>query len=194
MEATPFLRRFLAAALAVAFMGAVAAPALAGQVAEVFYLEGASETPGRYFASGDSLRLDVRPPGPGGSRGQGSIIVHLKKKRWYWLEHGKKQYQQLPLKPGQIPGFWLLAEARRQARDLGPCKVSGRQCRKYLLPGPAGNYFLWISPLTPWPLRIFGGPLFMELRHLESKRLKASLFKVPKDYRQQDGLIKPALP
>ncbi|MBW2603243.1 MAG: DUF4412 domain-containing protein [Deltaproteobacteria bacterium] len=152
---------------------------------------------GKIFLKGDNLRQEMN------IGGEKQITIFRKDKGVVWiLMPGQMMYMEMPagsqknmapVDPGEL-------EKMGKKKYLGKEKVDGYMCSKYhyTFHDPSmGVSTYWISEKLNFPVKMEmdgpSGPMVMEYRNIQEKRMPDSLFNIPSGYQKMSMPMMPGM-
>ena len=155
-------------------------------------------TNGKVFVKGENLRQEMN------MGGQNQIMIFQKEKGVVWiLMPGQKMYMEMAAGGEQSMAPPTLEEMEKMGdkKYLGEEKVNGYKCKKfsYTSNDPSvGTTTMWISKKLNFPIKTemegSSGPMSMEYKNIQEKKLPESLFKIPAGYQKMSMPSMPNIP
>jgi len=155
-------------------------------------------TNGKVFVKGENLRQEMT------MGGQNQIMIFQKDKGVVWvLMPDLKMYMEMPAggQQNMAPPTPEEMEKIGDKKDLGEEKVNGYKCKKYRYTSndpSVGNTTMWISKKLNFPIKTemdgSSGPMSMEYKNIQEKKLPDSLFKIPAGYQKMSMPSMPNMP
>lgn len=155
-------------------------------------------TNGKVFVKGENLRQEMN------MGGQNQIMIFQKDKGVVWiLMPGQKMYMEMAAGGEQSMAPPTLEEMEKMGdkKYLGEEKVNGYKCKKfsYTSNDPSvGTTTMWISKKLNFPIKTemegSSGPMSMEYKNIQEKKLPESLFKIPAGYQKMSMPSMPNIP
>lgn len=155
-------------------------------------------TNGKVFVKGENLRQEMN------MGGQNQIMIFQKEKGVVWiLMPGQRMYMEMAAGGEQSMAPPTLEEMEKMGdkKYLGEEKVNGYKCKKfsYTSNDPSvGTTTMWISKKLNFPIKTemegSSGPMSMEYKNIQEKKLPESLFKIPAGYQKMSMPSMPNMP
>lgn len=155
-------------------------------------------TNGKVFVKGENLRQEMN------MGGQNQIMIFQKEKGVVWiLMPGQRMYMEMAAGGEQSMAPPTLEEMEKMGdkKYLGEEKVNGYKCKKfsYTSNDPSvGTTTMWISKKLNFPIKTemegSSGPMSMEYKNIQEKKLPESLFKIPAGYQKMSMPSMPNIP
>ncbi len=155
-------------------------------------------TNGKVFVKGENLRQEMN------MGGQNQIMIFQKEKGVVWiLMPGQNMYMEMAAGGEQSMAPPTLEEMEKMGdkKYLGEEKVNGYKCKKfsYTSNDPSvGTTTMWISKKLNFPIKTemegSSGPMSMEYKNIQEKKLPESLFKIPAGYQKMSMPSMPNIP
>jgi outer membrane lipoprotein-sorting protein len=155
-------------------------------------------TNGKVFVKGENLRQEMT------MGGQNQIMIFQKDKGVALvLMPEMKMYMEIPAGGQQdmAPPTPEEMENMAEKKYLGQEKVNGYKCKKYLFTPrdpSVGTTTMWISNKLNFPIKTemksSSGPMSMEYKNIQEKKLPDSLFKIPAGYQKMSMPMMPKMP
>ena len=155
-------------------------------------------TNGKVFVKGENLRQEMN------MGGQNQIMIFQKEKGVVWiLMPGQRMYMEMAAGGEQSMAPPTLEEMEKMGdkKYLGEEKVNGYKCKKfsYTSNDPSvGTITMWISKKLNFPIKTemegSSGPMSMEYKNIQEKKLPESLFKIPDGYQKMSMPSMPNIP
>ena len=155
-------------------------------------------TNGKVFVKGENLRQEIN------MGGQNQIMIFQKEKGVVWiLMPGQRMYMEMTAggEQNMAPPTPEEMEKMGDKKYLGEEKVNGYKCKKfrYTSNDPSvGTTTMWISKKLNFPIKTemegSSGPMSMEYKNIQEKKLPESLFKIPAGYQKMSMPSMPNMP
>ena len=155
-------------------------------------------TNGKVFVKGENLRQEMN------MGGQNQIMIFQKEKGVVWiLMPGQRMYMEMAAGGEQSMAPPTLEEMEKMGdkKYLGEEKVNGYKCKKfsYTSNDPSvGTTTMWISKKLNFPIKTemegSSGPMSMEYKNIQEKKLPESLFEIPAGYQKMSMPSMPNIP
>ncbi len=155
-------------------------------------------TNGKVFVKGENFRQEMN------MGGQNQIMIFQKDKGVVWiLMPGQRMYMEMAAGGQQniAPTTPEEMEKMGDKKYLGKEKVNGYKCKKYRYTSndpSVGTTTMWISKKLNFPIKTemksSSGPMSMEYKNIQEKKLPDSLFKIPAGYRKMSMPSMPNMP
>ena len=155
-------------------------------------------TNGKVFVKGENLRQEMN------MGGQNQIMIFQKEKGVVWiLMPGQRMYMEMAAGGEQSMAPPTLEEMEKMGdkKYLGEEKVNGYKCKKfsYTSNDPSvGTTTMWISKKLNFPIKTemegSSGPMSMEYKNIQEKKLPESLFEIPAGYQKMSMPSMPNMP
>lgn len=155
-------------------------------------------TNGKVFVKGENLRQEMN------MGGQNQIMIFQKDKGVVWiLMPGQRMYMEMAAGGQQNMATPTPEEMEKMGdkKDLGEEKVNGYKCKKYRYTSndpSVGTTTMWISKKLNFPIKTemegSSGPMSMEYKNIQEKKLPESLFKIPAGYQKMSMPSMPNMP
>ena len=177
----------------------IAAPSHAGEFsADMIQKSPMGNSEGKVFVKGENLRQEMN------IGGEKQIMIFQKDKGIVWvLMPELKMYMEMtaggqqnmaPPTPGEM-------EKMGDKKYLGEEKVNGYKCKKYRYTSndpSVGTTTMWISKKLNFPIKTemegSSGPMSMEYKNIQEKKLPESLFEIPAGYQKMSMPSMPNMP
>lgn len=155
-------------------------------------------TNGKVFVKGENLRQEMT------MGGQNQIMIFQKDKGVALvLMPEMKMYMEIPAGGQQdmAPPTPEEMEKMGDKKYLGEEKMNGYKCKKYRFTPrdpSVGTTTMWISNKLNFPIKTemksSSGPMSMEYKNIQEKKLPDSLFKIPAGYQKMSMPMMPKMP
>ena len=155
-------------------------------------------TKGKVFVKGENFRHEMT------MGGEKQIMIFQKDKGVVWvLMPQLKMYMEMTAGGQQdmAPPTPEEMEKMGDKKYLGEEKVNGYKCKKYRYTSKdpsVGTTTMWISKKLNFPIKTemegSSGPMSMEYKNIQEKKLPESLFKIPAGYQKMSMPSMPNMP
>jgi len=155
-------------------------------------------TNGKVFVKGENFRQEMN------MGGQKQIMIFQKEKGIVWvLMPQLKMYMEMTAGGQQdmSPPTPEEMEKMGEKKYLGEEKVNGYKCKKYrYTPNDksVGTSTMWISKKINFPIKTemegSSGPMIMEYKNIQEKKISDSLFNIPAGYKKMSMPSMPNMP
>lgn len=139
-----------------------------------------------YYADGEKMRQEIGSPVT-------SVHINRPDKRISWvLTPGVRSYAKAGLREGdRLPTSWAMGPAEVAkwpgVRKVGTEKCNGLVCDKYQVKHAGGGMTFWFARHVPIPIRMVRDTMTLDLKNVKREPQPASLFEIPKGYREESG-------
>ena len=155
-------------------------------------------TNGKVFVKGEKFRQEMN------MGGQNHIMIFQKDKGVVWvLMPQQKMYMEMSAggQQNMAPATPEDMEKMGDKKYLGEEKVNGYKCKKYRYTSSdpsVGTTTMWISKKLNFPIKTemkgSSGPMSMEYKNIQEKKLPDSLFNIPAGYQKMSMPSMPKMP
>ena len=155
-------------------------------------------TNGKVFVKGENFRQEMN------MGGQNQIMIFQKEKGVVWiLMPGQRMYMEMAAggEQNMAPPTPEEMEKMGDKKYLGEEKVNGYKCKKYSYTSndpSVGTTTMWISKKLNFPIKTemegSSGPMSMEYKNIQEKKLPDSLFNIPAGYQKMSMPSMPNMP
>ncbi|MFH1935104.1 MAG: DUF4412 domain-containing protein [Pseudomonadota bacterium] len=177
----------------------IAAPSHAAEFsADMIQKSPMGNSEGKVFVKGENLRHEIN------MGGQNQIMIFQKDKGVVWiLMPEQRMYMEMAAggQQNMAPPTPEEMEKMGDKKYLGEEKVNGYICKKYRYTSndpSVGNTTMWISKKLNLPIKTemegSSGPMSMEYKNIQEKKLPDSLFKIPAGYQKMSMPKMPGMP
>ena len=177
----------------------ISAPSHAGEFsADMIQKSPMGNSEGKVFVKGENLRQEMT------MGGQNQIMIFQKDKGVALvLMPDLKMYMEMPAggQQNMAPATPEEMDKMGDKKYLGEEKVNGYKCKKYRYTSndpSVGPTTMWISKKLNFPIKTemegSSGPMSMEYKNIQEKKIPDSLFKIPAGYRKMSMPSMPKMP
>jgi len=155
-------------------------------------------TKGKVFVKGEKFRQEMNMGGKKQimifQKDKGVVWVLMPEQRMYMEISAGGQQNMAPATPEEM-------EKMGDKKYLGKEKVNGYKCKKYRYTSndpSVGTTTMWISKKLNFPIKTemegSSGPMSMEYKNIQEKKIPESLFKIPAGYQKMSMPSMPNMP
>ena len=177
----------------------IAAPSHAGEFsADMIQKSPMGNSEGKVFVKGENLRQEMN------IGGEKQIMIFQKDKGIVWvLMPELKMYMEMTAggQQNMAPPTPEEMENMAEKKYLGQEKMNGYKCKKYRFTPrdpSVGTTTMWISNKLNFPIKTemksSSGPIIMEYKNIQEKKVPDSLFKIPAGYQKMSMPMMPKMP